>query len=587
MAIVPNIIGMVRGINDRKREHKIDNAKKNFLNDPEGAIAAITDISGQAGIEAAREYEADVARRNKTRQDSTDRSLGLMRDHLRGLPEGSDMNTAFDQMAPFMSQLGVDGELYSGFRQAATANPNILMDDDTWKAFVKDKYTTQTHTPGSVVTRGGKELLRVPYATKTVNTAPGAVSSVFDPNTGEFVTEQGGPAPGFSGNLDLATLRPLFVAQESSGDYTAVNKDTGALGRYQVMPETGKTLAARVGVAWRPDLMRKNTPEAQKYQDAIGNAAMQEAIDLGKGDPNEIFGYYYGGSNKKNWGPKTRKYQQEMMDRLSGGPGNGAGASIPGSRGPSVGRTTVTNPKPEKTPTTYRAASREELAAAGYPEGTAAQVDSNGKLVNLKTPPAPKAGAKAQTPEDRAIKKGELSTSLAQLASSYMQLHSRGGIVDPNRSMIGNLMARAGSSAVGQAVGGAVGTESQSIREQVNNLRPLLVQQIREATGMSAKAMDSNVELKFYMQAATDPTKDIISNLAAVQVLDSVYGNGRALSQSLPPGMMKRVAHRAGVLMKNRPISGPASGAPAVGTKRGGYTFMGGNPREQKNWRKD
>jgi hypothetical protein len=41
---------------------------------------------------------------------------------------------------------------------------------------------------------------------------------------------------------------------------------------------------------------------------------------------------------------------------------------------------------------------------------------------------------------------------------------------------------------------------------------------------MSTKAMDSNAELKFYLQAATDPKNDLKSNLNALAVLDETYG---------------------------------------------------------------
>jgi hypothetical protein len=41
-----------------------------------------------------------------------------------------------------------------------------------------------------------------------------------------------------------------------------------------------------------------------------------------------------------------------------------------------------------------RAATAKEIADAGYPEGTAAQVDAHGKFVNLKTPPAGGANGK-------------------------------------------------------------------------------------------------------------------------------------------------------------------------------------------------
>lgn len=124
--------------------------------------------------------------------------------------------------------------------------------------------------------------------------------------------------PGSAPAMSVDTLRPLFMAQESSGNYSAVNKDTGALGAYQVMPDTARALARRVGLAWQPGLMTGTSPTAKEYQDKIGGAAIQDAIDNSGGDPHTAFSYYYGGSDRSKWGPQTRRYAGEMMDRLGG-----------------------------------------------------------------------------------------------------------------------------------------------------------------------------------------------------------------------------------------------------------------------------
>jgi hypothetical protein len=47
-----------------------------------------------------------------------------------------------------------------------------------------------------------------------------------------------------------------------------------------------------------------------------------------------------------------------------------------------------------------------------------------------------------------------------------------------------------------------------------------------KATGMSAKQMDSNQELKLYLSAATDPSKSLESNKEALDNLVRLYGVG-------------------------------------------------------------
>jgi len=47
---------------------------------------------------------------------------------------------------------------------------------------------------------------------------------------------------------------------------------------------------------------------------------------------------------------------------------------------------------------------------------------------------------------------------------------------------------------------------------------------IMRATGMSAKAIDSNAELKLWLATATDPTKSYEANIEALQNIENLYG---------------------------------------------------------------
>lgn len=92
------------------------------------------------------------------------------------------------------------------------------------------------------------------------------------------------------------------------------------MGIGQVMPETTKALAARIGLPYRPDLMRGTSAEARSYQDRITEAAVQEAWQYGQRTGNLLDAamYYHGGSDRGKWGPKTRKYGQDILGRLRG-----------------------------------------------------------------------------------------------------------------------------------------------------------------------------------------------------------------------------------------------------------------------------
>ena len=92
------------------------------------------------------------------------------------------------------------------------------------------------------------------------------------------------------------------------------------MGVGQVMPATGKALAARVGLPWRPELMAATHPEARQYQDRITDAAVREAWNAGGGgkDLRTAAMYYHGGSNRTGWGPKTQTYARQVLGRLRG-----------------------------------------------------------------------------------------------------------------------------------------------------------------------------------------------------------------------------------------------------------------------------
>jgi hypothetical protein len=90
------------------------------------------------------------------------------------------------------------------------------------------------------------------------------------------------------------------------------------MGIGQVMPDTAHALASRIGLPYRPELMSGTTPAARQYQDAITNAALQEAFAAGGNgkDPLTAAMYYHGGSNRSIWGPRTRKYGREVLGRM-------------------------------------------------------------------------------------------------------------------------------------------------------------------------------------------------------------------------------------------------------------------------------
>lgn len=142
-----------------------------------------------------------------------------------------------------------------------------------------------------------------------------------------------------------------------------------------------------------------------------------------------------------------------------------------------------------------------------------------------------KAQEKATT---KAEAKQQLSDVVGQLKSSYDTLLEGGGITSTATGGRENIGAKMGTSAVGQFVGSALGTKNQEQRQIIEQTRPLLLNLIKEATGMSASQMNSNAEMQMYLKAATDPKLSYEANVKALQNLDKTFGLG-LLKDITPP----------------------------------------------------
>jgi hypothetical protein len=88
-----------------------------------------------------------------------------------------------------------------------------------------------------------------------------------------------------------------------------------------------------------------------------------------------------------------------------------------------------------------------------------------------------------------------------------------------------------------------LGTKTQSLRNTIAQQRPLLMQAIMKATGMTAKQMDSNVELKLWLSTATDPTLDLQSNMKSLDMLEQLYGKELTASESTPSTSVTPTPH--------------------------------------------
>jgi len=121
-----------------------------------------------------------------------------------------------------------------------------------------------------------------------------------------------------------------------------------------------------------------------------------------------------------------------------------------------------------------------------------------------------------------------LSETLDVLAGQYNKLNTGEGIPSTQNKWGSNLGAKLGNTGVGQWLGQVAGTENQQARDIISQTRPLLLADIKKATGMTASEMNSNAELQMWLSVATDPSKGYEANAEALKNLENKFGLGRA-----------------------------------------------------------
>lgn len=111
-----------------------------------------------------------------------------------------------------------------------------------------------------------------------------------------------------------------LIQQESGGRPGVRGPQTKygqPLGMTQLLPDTAREMAGKLGLPFRPDLLEGSTPEAAQYQQALGRAYYQEGLAK-TGNVRDALRYYHGGPNRAMWGPKTNAYADAVLSRVGG-----------------------------------------------------------------------------------------------------------------------------------------------------------------------------------------------------------------------------------------------------------------------------
>lgn len=117
----------------------------------------------------------------------------------------------------------------------------------------------------------------------------------------------------------------------------------------------------------------------------------------------------------------------------------------------------------------------------------------------------------------------QLASVLAGMRQNLAMLRESGGMVSNQESAPENLVARVRSSRPGQFLGGVFGTPEQTARKELDSSRLQLLSAIKNATGMSSQQMNSNMELKAWLDSLGATNSDYESNVAILDKLEDTF----------------------------------------------------------------
>jgi hypothetical protein len=127
--------------------------------------------------------------------------------------------------------------------------------------------------------------------------------------------------------------------------------------------------------------------------------------------------------------------------------------------------------------------------------------------------------------------RSSLENTFESMFLGYKDLQTSGAIRDVGAGVGANIAAYMQTSPLGREIGKATGSPAEATREAIEALQPSISQAIMAQPGMSAKGMDSERELAFFIKSITAPTTDVNTNYATLHALDMRFGNGQLLKK--------------------------------------------------------
>ena len=146
-----------------------------------------------------------------------------------------------------------------------------------------------------------------------------------------------------------------------------------------------------------------------------------------------------------------------------------------------------------------------------------------------KTPAATAAANKREEGQQQA------SDILDTLETAYNDLDRMKAVPSQRRSAITNALSYVAGTGVGQVAGRVVGSEAQTQRDIIQSSRNQLLNAVKNATGMSAQQLNSNVEFRSWLEALSDPTRSIEANRAILSNIRRFIANNTKKDETPAP----------------------------------------------------
>ena len=145
-------------------------------------------------------------------------------------------------------------------------------------------------------------------------------------------------------------------------------------------------------------------------------------------------------------------------------------------------------------------------------------------------PGGPAATKQVEATEKKESGKAQATDILDTLEGAYSELDRRKAIPSEQRGAVANVLASLGATQAGQIASRGLGTPEQTQRDVIASARNQLFAAVKNATGLSAQNLNSNVEFTTWMNSLTDPSRSIESNRAIIENMRRFIASGGTYS---------------------------------------------------------